>query len=106
MAAGLRILLERWGAEPGDIARLYLAGAFGNAVNPAAARRIGLIDLPDEVVHPSGNTALRGARLVLFRPDGEDGGYAGLRRRVEHVPLAADPRFQVLFGEAMGFPEG
>ena len=45
-AAGIRILLERWNAEPRDLSRLHLAGAFGNYVDPASARRVGLIDLP------------------------------------------------------------
>jgi uncharacterized 2Fe-2S/4Fe-4S cluster protein (DUF4445 family) len=100
-AAGIRILLERLGATVRDVERLYLAGAFGNYVNRASARRIGLIDFPDEVVHPSGNTALLGAKLALFSPALD---FAPIRARVEHVSLAAHPRFQEIYVEQMGFP--
>jgi uncharacterized 2Fe-2S/4Fe-4S cluster protein (DUF4445 family) len=102
-AAGIRILLERLGAAPRDVERLYLAGAFGNYVKRASARRIGLIDFPDEIVHPSGNTALLGAKLALFSPALD---FAPIRARVEHVPLAAHPRFQEIYVEEMGFPSG
>lgn len=103
IASGRVILRERWGgAHP---ARLYLAGAFGNYVNRASARRIGLIDCPPDQVQPAGNTALLGAKLALFSTDGEDGSYTELRRRVEHVSLSADPRFQDVFVQQLSFPE-
>jgi len=103
IASGLLMLRERWGgAHP---ARLYLAGAFGNYVNRVSARRIGLIDYPPDQVQPAGNTALLGAKLALFSMDGEDGSYIGLRRRVEHVNLSADPCFQDIFVQQLSFPE-
>ncbi|MGO9094534.1 MAG: ASKHA domain-containing protein [Bryobacteraceae bacterium] len=99
-AAGIRILLRRLGASASDVARLYLAGAFGNYVSRAGARRIGLIDFPEEVVRPSGNTALLGAKLALFSP-GLD--LDGIRSRVEHLSLAADPEFQDIYVSEMAF---
>ncbi len=103
IAAGMRILRERWGGEA-DLTRLYLAGAFGNYVNRASAQRIGLIDFPPEKVEPAGNTALLGAKLALFGLDGEDGSYNDLRSRIEHVGLGSDAHFQDLFVEEMRFP--
>ncbi len=103
IAAGMKILKQRRGAA--KLARLYLAGAFGNYVSRASAYRIGLIDFPPQQVQPAGNTALRGAKLALFAPDGEDGSYAALRSRVEHVTLSSDPHFQDLFVDALRFPE-
>jgi uncharacterized 2Fe-2S/4Fe-4S cluster protein (DUF4445 family) len=101
IASGMHLLRERWGgAEP---VRLYLAGAFGNYVSRTSASRIGLIDFPTDQVQPAGNTALLGAKLALFRPDGEDGSYESLRRRVEHVSLGADPRFQDVFVQELAF---
>lgn len=99
IAAGARILLKRLGAEPGDVRRLYLAGAFGNYINRESARRIGLIEFPPEVVEPAGNTALLGAKLALFERSDPD--YAAIR--VEHVPLAADPEFQDTYVDSMSF---
>jgi uncharacterized 2Fe-2S/4Fe-4S cluster protein (DUF4445 family) len=102
IAAGVRILLERWGAT--GLSRLYLAGAFGNYINRASAQRIGLLSFPPERVEPAGNTALLGAKLALFSLDGEDGAYPQIRRRVEHVPLNADPSFQDVFVKELAFP--
>lgn len=106
IAAGIRIVLRRLGAARPDVSRLYLAGAFGNYVNRTGARRIGLVDFPEEIVTPAGNTALLGAKLALFLADGESGGFDELRRRVEHISLGADPEFQEIFAEEMLFPGG
>lgn len=100
-AAGLEILLERLGARPEDVGRVYLAGAFGNYLNHASARRIGLLNVPPDAVEAAGNTALLGAKLALFA----DSDYAGLRAAIEHVPLGADPAFQERYVECMAFPE-
>ncbi len=105
IAAGLRILLEQWGARPDQLARLHLAGAFGNYINRASARRIGLLDFPDATVLPSGNTALLGAKLVLLANDADDGTFAALRSRVRHVSLGEDARFQDIFVDEMRFPQ-
>jgi uncharacterized 2Fe-2S/4Fe-4S cluster protein (DUF4445 family) len=102
IAAGIRILLRRLGASAGDVSRVYLAGAFGNYINRASARRIGLFEFPLERVSPAGNTALGGARLALFDPGSGD--YAALRCKIQHVPLAADPEFQKTYVEEMAFP--
>jgi uncharacterized 2Fe-2S/4Fe-4S cluster protein (DUF4445 family) len=104
IAAGVRILLDRWGAAVADVTRLYLAGAFGNYINRTSARRIGLIDFPEEKVQPVGNTALLGAKLALFSC--EDRNYIGIRKAMRHIPLAADPRFQDIYAEEMAFPTG
>ncbi len=105
IAAGFRILLDRLGASIGDLKKLYLAGAFGNYISRTSARRIGLIDLPIEQVTPAGNTALLGAKLALFSMDGEDGSYAGLRKKIEHVALKSDAKFQEAFVDGLAFPQ-
>jgi uncharacterized 2Fe-2S/4Fe-4S cluster protein (DUF4445 family) len=104
IAAGLRILVQQWGARLEDVSRLYLAGAFGNYINRASARRIGLLELPPEKVVPAGNTALLGAKLALFSLHEHDSSHAALRRRIQHVPLNEDPLFQDIYVDAMGFP--
>jgi uncharacterized 2Fe-2S/4Fe-4S cluster protein (DUF4445 family) len=104
VAAGIRILLEQFGAAAGDLSRVYLAGAFGNYVNPASARRIGLVDFRDDQIEAAGNTALLGAKLALFAGGGEAFRFDGLRKRVEHVPLGSDPRFQEAFVVNTAFP--
>lgn len=102
IAAGIRILLRRWGAAPEDVSRLLLAGAFGNYIDRASARRIGLLHFPPERVEAAGNTALLGAKLALFS---DVGAYTAARARIQHVSLDTDPDFQEIFVEEMGFPE-
>jgi uncharacterized 2Fe-2S/4Fe-4S cluster protein (DUF4445 family) len=102
LAVGLRLLTARAATEPRHLARLSLAGAFGNYVSRESARRIGLFTTPLDRVASAGNTALLGAKLALFDDDLEQ---HALRRRIVHVPLAAEPGFADAFAGAMGFPE-
>jgi uncharacterized 2Fe-2S/4Fe-4S cluster protein (DUF4445 family) len=104
LAAGVEILLARLEVPPAAVSRVHLAGAFGNYVNRASAARIGLIEFPADVVHPAGNTALLGAKLALFSPNFDCAGFEAVRRRVSHVPLAADPRFEDTYVANMSFP--
>lgn len=100
IAAGLSLLVDRLGARPADLARVHLAGAFGNSISRESAVRIGLLSVPVERVEAVGNTALMGAKLSLFEDDFR---YAAVRGRVEHVSLHADPGFQDRFADAMTF---
>ncbi len=104
IAAAIRLLLARWGAQPADLTLLHLAGAFGNYVDRASARRIGLIDFPPEIVLPAGNTALHGAKLALFDATGVDREFPEIRSQIEHIPLANDPKFEEVYVESMAFP--
>ncbi len=103
IAAGIRILLEEWGAAPGAVSRVYLAGAFGNYINRQSARRIGLFDFALDQVAPAGNTALLGAKLALFCLDVEPGDYLEIRRRVRHLSLSDNAHFQDVFLQEMTF---
>lgn len=103
IAAGIRIVLKQFGVDASALKRLYLAGAFGNYLNLASARRIGLINLPGERIQPAGNSALLGAKLALFSAD-DDRGFRQIRERVAHRPPSEDASFQDLYVEHMGFP--
>jgi len=102
IAAGIRILLRISGFNADDISRVYLAGAFGNYVNTASARRIGLVNFPSEKIHPAGNTALRGAKRALFDDPAVQEALAG---SVRHIMLDREPDFQDVYVEEMVFPE-
>jgi uncharacterized 2Fe-2S/4Fe-4S cluster protein (DUF4445 family) len=104
IAAGIQILLDRWGAAMTDITCVYLAGAFGNYINRTSARRIGLLDFPEENVQPSGNTALLGAKVALFKLAAGEDGFESIPPQVTHIPLAVDPQFQDKYVVAMLFP--
>lgn len=105
IAAGLLRLLEQIGKEIGDLQSFYLAGAFGNAIDIANARRIGLFHCPLERVRPAGNAALLGAKMALFPGAGDPEFFESIRRRCEHITLSGDARFQEKFIDEMIFPE-
>jgi uncharacterized 2Fe-2S/4Fe-4S cluster protein (DUF4445 family) len=103
IAAGFALLVKRLGAGVADVKRIDLAGAFGNYVQRQSAARIGLIDIGAgarcEAMHAAGNTALRGAKMLLLADREPE------LPPIEHVSLAADAGFQDAFTECMGFPE-
>lgn len=102
-AVGQRVLLRRLGLAPGDLDRVYLAGGFANALDPAAAIAIGLlVDVPPERVVRAGNAAIDGAAaLVCSRRRRAE--LAALVRRIEHVELEAEPDFFDLFTDGCLF---
>ncbi len=100
IAAGIDILMKEMGVTARDIDKLYLAGGFGNYIDPKSACQIGL--LPPELldrVTPIGNAAGAGARLMLA---GEDRAEA-LRKHMQYVELSGRKDFQELFSEKMIF---
>jgi uncharacterized 2Fe-2S/4Fe-4S cluster protein (DUF4445 family) len=103
VAAGLELLLDGRRLRP---SRVFLAGAFGNYVRGESARRIGL--LPPWVDDPTaaGNTALRGARMLLLAATRREPILKTVLSCTEHVELAADPGFSDAFVTCMRFPAG
>jgi uncharacterized 2Fe-2S/4Fe-4S cluster protein (DUF4445 family) len=106
IAAGCQLLLRQWGAKTEDVSKVFLAGAFGNYINAASARRIGLLDFPADKIVPSGNTALLGAKLALFATDDQAADFKEILHRMEPVSLHEDPAFQQSYAEHMLFPVG
>lgn len=101
VAAGFAILLRQSGLQ--NVRTLRLAGAFGNYVRIASARRIGLLP-PATWVEPTGNSALRGTRALLLQPSRRGPLLDAILASAEHIELAADPAFQDTFVESMLFP--
>jgi uncharacterized 2Fe-2S/4Fe-4S cluster protein (DUF4445 family) len=99
IASGFRLLLKHLGADANNLRNIYLAGAFGNYVQAESAIAIGLIEAPIARIHASGNTALRGAKILLLSA-GEP-----VLPKIEHVSLAADSGFQDEFAACIAFPE-
>jgi len=98
IAAGFRLLLKHIGAAVDDVRSVYLAGAFGNYVQIDSAIAVGMLEMPRERIHAAGNTALRGAKILLLSA-GEPAVPA-----IEHISLAADAEFQDEFVNCMTFP--
>jgi uncharacterized 2Fe-2S/4Fe-4S cluster protein (DUF4445 family) len=98
IASGFRLLLKQLGAGFSDIESVYLAGAFGNYVQIDSAIGVGLLEMPKERIHAAGNTALRGAKMLLLTAS------EPFLPEVEHISLASDPGFQDEFVNCMVFP--
>ncbi|MCC7373047.1 MAG: DUF4445 domain-containing protein [Verrucomicrobiales bacterium] len=105
IAAGIRLLAERWGTSVDGLAPVCLAGAFGNYINRGSARTIGLLPFAPDRVTPSGNAALLGAKMALLRIAGSDLEFKDLRQRVEHVAMNHDPTFVDRYVAEMNFPK-
>jgi len=105
--AGLRVdqdlLMKYYGTNLEKIEKIYLAGAFGNYINPENAVAIGLLPPAPEKVVRIGNGALAGARAMLLSRE--------MRKRseeivgkIEHVkPNEREPGFAYLVAEKMYF---
>lgn len=106
IAAGFQILCQQWGTSLEELETVHLAGAFGNYISRASARRIGLLQFPLEKIRPVGNSALLGAKMALFHQSGDGGGgdYRGILDRVQHVALNEHPQFQDVYADNMAFP--
>jgi len=103
IATAIGLLLQSAGLRPGELEQLYLAGAFGQYIAPAAALRIGLLPLIDpEKIKFIGNAACAGAEMGLISL-AERRAITELARRVEYVEVAAAPDFQDQFAENLLF---
>ena len=103
--AGIELLCQKMGAEVSDIRKVYLAGAFGNYMDPASACRIGMIPpvLLDRI-EPIGNAAGEGAKLcALSREEFAYSQY--LADNTEFLELASLPQFQDCYVDALEFEE-
>ncbi len=105
IAAGVRVLMEEYGAGFGDIGALLLAGGFGSYIRPESAARIGLIPaalLP--VTRAVGNSAAQGARMALVSAESR-GRLTALQNNMEYRELSGLAAFNAAYLEGMLFPE-
>ena len=99
IAAGFKLVLREVGAAVDQLKSIYLAGAFGNYIQIDSAIAIGLLAAPKHIIRGAGNTALRGAKMLLMQQT------PPLLPEIRHISLAADHGFQDEFAACMAFPE-
>ncbi len=99
----LDLLLEEAEVDYQELDNIYLAGAFGNYLNPLNTINIGLLpDIEPSRVINIGNAAANGAVLALLSP--EKRAYASdLAKKVNYVELANSPNFQARFLDNLNF---
>ncbi|MCC7355602.1 MAG: DUF4445 domain-containing protein [Anaerolineae bacterium] len=104
IATGAFVLCRELGIEPHQIEEVLLAGSFGSYINPASARRIGLVpDIELSRIKAVGNSAGEGAKMALlsFR---ERAKVIALPERVEYYELSGRTDFNDAFVEQLPFP--
>ena len=105
IAAGIQMLMQRLGITERDIHTVYIAGAFGNYMDPVSAGRIGLLppSLVEKVI-AVGNAAGEGAKIALVNEE-EMLQLDELACNIDFVELAASSDFQDYFIDELGFEE-
>jgi len=104
MFTGCSILMKRKSAKREDLDRVFIAGAFGNYINPENAKFIGLVpDVPTEKIKFVGNTAVTGAKMALISREARETAET-LSRRIRYLELAIDPDFSQEFTYALVIP--
>ena len=105
IAAGIEMMAADLGLDLHDIQAVYLAGAFGNYMNPDSACRIGLI--PSYLrsrIKPCGNAAGKGSQMAAVSLEAY--AYADMLATMsDFLDLAAQPDFQDTYVEHLCFEE-
>ncbi len=103
VAAGIWMLLSRSQTDVDEIKTLYLAGGFGNKLDPYSAARIGLVPsiLAKRTGH-IGNGALSGAVKMLF-DDGVISCGERIAKNAVHIELGGNEEFNEAFIDNLFF---
>ena len=103
IAAGIQMLMKRLGITEEEICSVYIAGAFGNYMDPVSAGKIGLLPAAlVKKVKPVGNAAGEGAKIALVN-EREMLEMDELVGKIDFVELAASGDFQDYFIDELGF---
>jgi uncharacterized 2Fe-2S/4Fe-4S cluster protein (DUF4445 family) len=103
IAACARILYRAMGVNEEDLRGLFLAGAFGTFIEKGAGQAIGMLPrIPPDRIHPVGNAAGVGAKLVLVSRE-ERKKAESLVREIRVINAVKEPDFEQIFLECMRF---
>ena len=102
--AGISVAMARRQVKQEEISRIFVAGSFGNHLDPLNAKTIGMLpDIPSERISFVGNTAVMGADMVLLsteaRHEAEE-----IAKKVKYIELTVDPLFSKEFHNALLIP--
>ena len=103
ISAGITIMMKEIGVEEAQIAKISIAGAFGNYIRNISAMNIGLLPkIAEEKIVSLGNSAGIGASMILLSSDSKEEARK-VAREIEHIELAARSDFQDQYMMAMMF---
>jgi len=102
--SGIEVLCSRLSLDYEKLARVFLAGVFGNFLRPSSAVTVGLF--PEQLegrIDFAGNAALRGAEMMLAS-EREWNRALDISEALEVVELSGDPLFDKEFIGNLAFP--
>lgn len=104
--AGITALLEQKGLKPGDLGKVYVAGAFGAHLRPESLIGIGMaaMEWKDKIIFV-GNTSKAGAAMCLLSKKIREE-MKELTDKVKYVELSMLPDFDRVFTRSLKFPKG
>lgn len=102
--AGVSLLLKEVGLDLNSLERVYIAGGFGNYLNPKKAILLGMLpDLPEDRFVFLGNTSIAGAYLCLLsermREEAEE-----ISQRMTYMELSVSRGFMDEYLSALFLP--
>ena len=105
IASGIDVVMAELGVTQEDLVEIYLAGSFGNYINPQSARIIGLVPLvPVERIKAVGNASGEGAKMALLSFRERQIAHS-LPKIVEYHELSGRADFNDSFISILQFPE-
>ncbi len=105
VAAGIEILLSEAGKQAGEVETVFLAGGFGDNLNPDSAAKIGMIPAAlEDKIFSVGNSSLSGVRQMLMNPQRREA-LLEVQRRCRYLELSGSGAFSDAFIEHMTFEE-
>ena len=102
ISAGFNILVNQIGKTVSEVTRVFIAGGFGNFINVKNVIDLGMLEVEERKINKLGNSALIGAKMLLFY---DDYSLTDILSKIEHVSLDADKDFQEIFVDEMFFHE-
>jgi uncharacterized 2Fe-2S/4Fe-4S cluster protein (DUF4445 family) len=101
---GCTILMDEKGVTEDTLDKVFIAGAFGNYINPENAKILGLIpDVPTRKITFAGNTALAGAKMSLVSMEARETAEL-ISRRTRYIELMTAPNFKKEFAHSLRIP--
>ncbi|MDD1703019.1 MAG: ATP-binding protein, partial [Methanoregula sp.] len=93
LRAGWTILAEKYGIEPSQIDRIWLAGSFGTHINIENAMSLELLpQVPKDRVVLAGETAVGGSKIALLSVP-ERNAIVSVLAKVRYVELSVEKSF-------------
>lgn len=98
ITSGIHILLSLLKKSYRDVKKVFIAGGFGYFITVSHAVEVGLLEFPEEKIVKAGNTALIGAKMLLFM---DENAAAMILNKTHQIALESQPEFQDVFVQKM-----